>query len=167
MALQPLFGPWLLSQFLNVVHTWQDSLDWGSACRKAATYTQNSTNTDRHPRVGFEPIILVLERTKPLRTPCIVSTVIGDIWRRLYISLKWPQVHSISASRTSGGRDRWQGTGAKEQAGWASALAGSAVLVAFLAGRAPLPMYTDAAVSGQYGTVGPCPHRVWWQGVLT
>jgi hypothetical protein len=43
MALQP-FGPWPLFQFLNPIHSRKDSLDGGSARRKAATYTQNNTN---------------------------------------------------------------------------------------------------------------------------
>jgi hypothetical protein len=40
VALQPFVGPWPLLQFRN------DSLDWGSARRQAATYTQNNTNTE-------------------------------------------------------------------------------------------------------------------------
>jgi hypothetical protein len=39
-ALQSFIGPWPLSfQFLDPLHSWQDSLDGGSARRKAATYT--------------------------------------------------------------------------------------------------------------------------------
>jgi hypothetical protein len=45
MALQP-FGPWPLFQFLNPIHSLQDSFDGGSARRKASTYTQNNTNTE-------------------------------------------------------------------------------------------------------------------------
>jgi hypothetical protein len=45
LALQP-FGPWLLFQFLNLIQNWQDSLDGGSECRKATTYTQHNTNTE-------------------------------------------------------------------------------------------------------------------------
>jgi hypothetical protein len=45
MALQPFFGPWPLFQFLNPIHSRQDSLNGVSARRKAATYTQNNTNT--------------------------------------------------------------------------------------------------------------------------
>jgi hypothetical protein len=33
-------------QFLNPIHSREDSLDGGSAIRKAATYTQNNTNTE-------------------------------------------------------------------------------------------------------------------------
>jgi hypothetical protein len=39
-------------QFLNPIHSQQDSFDGGSARRKAATFTQNNTNTSM-PRVGF------------------------------------------------------------------------------------------------------------------
>jgi hypothetical protein len=46
MALQPFVGPWLLFQFLDPIHSRQDSLDGGSARRKASTYTQNKTNTE-------------------------------------------------------------------------------------------------------------------------
>jgi hypothetical protein len=41
----PFVEPWPLFQFLNSISSWQDSLDGGSARRKAATYTQNNTNT--------------------------------------------------------------------------------------------------------------------------
>jgi hypothetical protein len=33
-------------QFLNPIHSRQDSLHWGSAHRKAATYTQDNINTE-------------------------------------------------------------------------------------------------------------------------
>jgi hypothetical protein len=46
MALQPFVGPWPLLQFLNHIHSRYDSLDGGSALRKAATYTQDKTNTE-------------------------------------------------------------------------------------------------------------------------
>jgi hypothetical protein len=45
MALQP-FGPWPLFQFLNPTQSRQDSLDEGSARRKAATYIQDNINTE-------------------------------------------------------------------------------------------------------------------------
>jgi hypothetical protein len=48
MALQSCVGPSQLSQlcqFLNHVHSRQDSLDGGSARHKAATYTQNNINS--------------------------------------------------------------------------------------------------------------------------
>jgi hypothetical protein len=45
MALQPFVGPWPLLEFLDFLHSRLDSLDGGSARRKAATYTQNNTNT--------------------------------------------------------------------------------------------------------------------------
>jgi hypothetical protein len=40
----PFVGPLPLFQFLNPIHSRWDSLDRGSARRKAATYTQNNTN---------------------------------------------------------------------------------------------------------------------------
>jgi hypothetical protein len=47
MALQPFVGPWLLFQFLNLLHSRQDSLDGGSAHRKATTCAEDSTNTEK------------------------------------------------------------------------------------------------------------------------
>jgi hypothetical protein len=46
MALQPFVGPWPRFQFRNPVHSRLDSLEGGSARRKAAAYTQNSTKTE-------------------------------------------------------------------------------------------------------------------------
>jgi hypothetical protein len=49
MALQPLqpfVGPWPRFQFLDLLHSRQDPLKGGSARRKAATCTQDSTNTE-------------------------------------------------------------------------------------------------------------------------
>jgi hypothetical protein len=46
MVLQPFVGPLLLFQFLDLLHSRYDSLDGGSARLKAATYTQNNTNTE-------------------------------------------------------------------------------------------------------------------------
>jgi hypothetical protein len=40
-------GPWPLFQFPNPIHSRYDSLKGGSAGRKAATYTQNNTNTEQ------------------------------------------------------------------------------------------------------------------------
>jgi hypothetical protein len=46
MALQSFVGPWPLFLFLNLIHDREDPLDEGSARRKAATSTQDSTNTE-------------------------------------------------------------------------------------------------------------------------
>jgi hypothetical protein len=46
MAVQPFVGLWPLFQFLDRIHSREDSLDEGSARRKASTYTQNNTNTE-------------------------------------------------------------------------------------------------------------------------
>jgi hypothetical protein len=66
MALQPFVGPWPLFQFLDPIHNGQDTLDGGSARRKAATYTQtqNKRTQTSMPRVGFEPMIPAFERAK-------------------------------------------------------------------------------------------------------
>jgi hypothetical protein len=58
----------------------------GSARRKAATYTQNNTQTQNKrtqtytPRVGFEPKILVFERAKAFHALDSAATVIGIKW---------------------------------------------------------------------------------------
>jgi hypothetical protein len=63
-------------QLLNPVHSRQDSLDGGSAHRKAATYTHRTTQTQNKrtlapmPRVGFEPTIPVFEQAK-IRISCL------------------------------------------------------------------------------------------------
>jgi hypothetical protein len=44
MILEPFVGPWPLCQFRNPVHSQYDSLDGGSARRKASTFTQDNTN---------------------------------------------------------------------------------------------------------------------------
>jgi hypothetical protein len=46
MALQPFARPWSIFQFLDPIHSRQDSLDGASARRKASTYIQNNTNTE-------------------------------------------------------------------------------------------------------------------------
>jgi hypothetical protein len=46
MALQPFVGLWPVLQFLNLRDSGFDSLDGGSALRKAATYTQDNTNIE-------------------------------------------------------------------------------------------------------------------------
>jgi hypothetical protein len=66
MDLQP-FGPLPLFRFLNPIHSRWNSLHGGSARRKAATCTQNDTNTEKRtqesiPRVGFKPTTPVFQR---------------------------------------------------------------------------------------------------------
>jgi hypothetical protein len=83
MALEP-FGPWLLFQFLNPIDSQQDSLERGSAHRKAATYTQNNTNTewthtDIHASSGIRTHGPVFERVKMVHNSDIAPTVIGYI----------------------------------------------------------------------------------------
>jgi hypothetical protein len=80
MALQP-FGPWPLFQFLHLINSRQNSLDGGSACRKAATYTHNYTNRinaqTSMPRVGFKPTTPVFERAKTVHASDRAATVNG------------------------------------------------------------------------------------------
>jgi hypothetical protein len=83
MALQP-FGPRPHAQFSNSIHSRLDSLDGGSVYRKAATYTQNNTNTIM-PRVGLELTIPVLQRAKTVHALDRAATVINLI---LFFSLK-------------------------------------------------------------------------------
>jgi hypothetical protein len=57
MDVQPFVGPWALFQFLDSIHSKEDSLDWVSPRRKAATYKQNTntelTYTDIHALNGI------------------------------------------------------------------------------------------------------------------
>jgi hypothetical protein len=81
MAAQP-FGPWPLFTFLNPIHSRSDSLDGGSARRKAATthrttQTQNKRTQTSMPRVGFEPTIPVFERAKTVHALDSAANVIG------------------------------------------------------------------------------------------
>jgi hypothetical protein len=46
IALQPFVGPCPLFQFLDLLHSRQVSLDGGTGRRKAATCTQDITNTE-------------------------------------------------------------------------------------------------------------------------
>jgi hypothetical protein len=47
VALLPFVGTWTSFKFINPIHSRQDSLDGGSARRKASTYTQKK-RTDIH-----------------------------------------------------------------------------------------------------------------------
>jgi hypothetical protein len=68
MAVQPFVGPWPICHFHNPIQSRYDSLDGGWACRKAATYTQDSTNTEKTQTsmtgVRFEPTIPAFKRVK-------------------------------------------------------------------------------------------------------
>jgi hypothetical protein len=46
IALQTFAGPWPLFQFLDPIHSQQESLDVELARCKASTYTQDSTNRE-------------------------------------------------------------------------------------------------------------------------
>jgi hypothetical protein len=70
------FGPWPLFQFLSPIRSRYDSLDGGSARRKAATYTQNKRTQTSMPRVGLEPTIPVLERVKTVHALDRATTLI-------------------------------------------------------------------------------------------
>jgi hypothetical protein len=82
-ALQPFVGPWSIFQVRNPLHSQYDSLDGGSARRKAATYTQDSINTEQtysdiHVLSGIrthDPSVSADEDSSWLDR---VATVIGD-----------------------------------------------------------------------------------------
>jgi hypothetical protein len=81
MALQFFVGSLSPFQFLNPTQS-QDPMIGGTAPRKAATYTQNNTNTEltnteSMPRVGFEPTIPVLDRAKTVNALDLAATVIN------------------------------------------------------------------------------------------
>jgi hypothetical protein len=79
MILQPFVGPWPFFQFRNSIHSRYDSLNVGSANRKAATYTQNK----RTPRVGFELNIPVSKRAKRVYASDRAATVISSGYKYL------------------------------------------------------------------------------------
>jgi hypothetical protein len=57
VAVQPFVGPWPLFQFRNRIHIRKDSLDGGSARRKAATYIEHDKhriNAHRHPYLEWD-----------------------------------------------------------------------------------------------------------------
>jgi hypothetical protein len=71
MAVHPSVGPWPLFQFLGPVHSRQDSLNGGSARRKAAIYTQNKRIQTSLSWVGLKSTIPAFEQDR-------AATVIGD-----------------------------------------------------------------------------------------
>jgi hypothetical protein len=79
MALQPFVGPWPLFQFRNPVYSRYNSLNGGSARRKAATYTYNKSTKTSMPRVEFEPMTIVFERAKTVHALHCEATVNGLI----------------------------------------------------------------------------------------
>jgi hypothetical protein len=59
----------------------QNFFDGKSVSHKAATYTQDNTNTETHaytPRVGFESTIPVVERAQMVHTSERAFIVIGE-----------------------------------------------------------------------------------------
>jgi hypothetical protein len=91
LVLQPNFfflwlyspcGPWPLFQFPNLYTVGRTPWRGESAHRKAATYTQNNTNTNKRaqtsmPLAGFEPTIPALERAMTVHALDCVATVIS------------------------------------------------------------------------------------------
>jgi hypothetical protein len=75
-------GAWPLFQFLKSVHSRYDSLNGGSARRKAATYTQNNTNSinaHRHPCLDWDSNSRsVFELAKTVHASDRAATVIGN-----------------------------------------------------------------------------------------
>jgi hypothetical protein len=59
-------------------------LDGGSARRKAATYTQNNTNTDIHALSGIQTHYPILERVKTVHALYRAATVIGN-WESIFL----------------------------------------------------------------------------------
>jgi hypothetical protein len=84
MALQP-FLSWILAafEFLDLIQSRYDSLDGGSARRKAATCTHRTARTKNKrtqksmTQMGFEPMIRVFERAKTIHALDRATTVIG------------------------------------------------------------------------------------------
>jgi hypothetical protein len=78
----PLCWALVVFQFLNPIHSRQDSLDRGSARRKASTdrttQTQNKRTQTSVLPVGFELTIPVLERPKTIHALDNAATVIGS-----------------------------------------------------------------------------------------
>jgi hypothetical protein len=83
---------WTLTAFsvFDPIHSRYDSLDGGSARRKAATYTEQykhriNAHKTSMPRVGFEPMIPAFGRAKAVYALGRAATVIGcwDLHRLL------------------------------------------------------------------------------------
>jgi hypothetical protein len=83
MAVQPFVGVWPLFQFLDLYHSRWDSLDGGSASRKApahrTTQTQNKCKQTSMLQVGFKPTIPTFERAKTVHALDCATTVLGTI----------------------------------------------------------------------------------------
>jgi hypothetical protein len=57
IRLSALSSFWINLEAMNLIDNWQDSLDEGSACRKATTYKgkhEHKTNADIHATSGFQ-----------------------------------------------------------------------------------------------------------------
>jgi hypothetical protein len=60
VAVQPFVGPWLLFQFLDLLHSRYDSLPFASPLpTHGTTQTQNKRTQTSMPQVGFEPTMSV------------------------------------------------------------------------------------------------------------
>jgi hypothetical protein len=66
-------------QFHNRIHSRYDSLDGGSAPRKADTYTQNKRTPTSMLWVGFESTIPAFERAKTVHALDRLAPVIGNV----------------------------------------------------------------------------------------
>jgi hypothetical protein len=99
MALQPFVGPWPLFQFFDLIHSRQNSLDGGSALRKASTYTQNKGTQTPIPQMGFEPTIPASEQAKIFHVLGRAATVIDSFTYTAYtgnIATRKSSVHANS-----------------------------------------------------------------------
>jgi hypothetical protein len=79
----PFVGPGPLFQFLDLFIQSVELLGWGSARRKATTYTHRTAQTHNKrkqtsmPLVGFEPTIPVFERANTVHALDRAATAIG------------------------------------------------------------------------------------------
>jgi hypothetical protein len=79
--------PFVSLQFLNPIQSHWNSLDGGSAHRKAATeHKQNKHKQTSMPRLGFEPTIPVFERANTFHALDRAATVIGNSFVITYIN---------------------------------------------------------------------------------
>jgi hypothetical protein len=96
MALQPL---WTLADFSlsYSIHSRYDSFEGGSAGRKAATYTQNNTDTQTSmSRVGLEPPIPAFERAKTVYALDHAATAIASSYKREHKIQSWWYTASLN-----------------------------------------------------------------------
>jgi hypothetical protein len=87
VSLQPFGGPWGLFQFLDLLQSRYDTLNGGSARRKAHRIPQTQNKrTQISMQVGLEPTIPVLERAKTVHaldreaTDRPILMLLSNVW---------------------------------------------------------------------------------------